>query len=796
MTATDDQDNHHPAAEAEPQELDIDQERAALLFMLEDIERGRQQVDRAHREWIAAMDAMTDPVFMHDRDYRIMRSNRAYAARAGMTVREVIGKPYYEVFPKRDGPLPHCGKSMQQAEEEEEEEEEIQIESGEIFVSRSFSVRGDNGAYLYSLHVMEDITERKRMQQALQESEEKFRQISATAQDAILLMDSAGRIVFWNSAAEKMFGYAAEETLGRELHTLIVPERFRDAFHKNHPAFVATGQGAIIGKIVELAAFRKNRAEFPVELSVSAAKLGGQWHAVGFIRDISERKQAAEALRRERDLATGIIETAQAIILLLDAEGRILRFNPYLETVSGFTLVETQGKDWFDTFLPERDRNRIRALFHKAIGGIQTLGNVNILVTRDGEERQIEWYDKPLKDASGNSVGLLCIGHDVTERHRAEQAVLHANRAFRTLSSGNHELVHATDEAQLLQAMCRAVVEIGGYSAAWVGYRQDDAEKSVRPMAHCGFEPGYADTMQITWADSERGCGPTGKAVRTGMTQMVRDVVNDPGCAPWREQALKHGYTSAIAIPLANDAGVLGSLTIYATGSMAFGQDEIALLEEMTGDLAFGIRMLRLRQEQQRSAEQIRKGLVGTVQAIASMVEMRDPYTAGHQRRVADLAAAIAVAMGLPEERVRGLHLAGTIHDLGKIQTPAEILSKPGKLSASEFSLIKDHPQNGYEILKDIEFPWPIAQMVWQHHEKLDGSGYPQGLKGNEILLEAKIMTVADVVEAMSSHRPYRPGLGIETALAEITKGRGTHYDPDAVDACIKLFKEAGFVFG
>ncbi|MDD5179813.1 MAG: PAS domain S-box protein [Gallionellaceae bacterium] len=961
MTATDDQDNNHHEVETEPQELDIDQERAALLFMLEDIERGRHQVDRAHREWIAAMDAMADPVFMHDRDYRIMRCNRAYAEHAGMTVRDVIGKPYYEVFPRLDGPLPHCCKSMQEA------EEEIRTESGEVFASRSFSVRGDDGGYLYSLHVMEDITERKRMQQALQESEEKFRQISATAQDAILMMDNAGRIVFWNSAAEKMFGYAAEETLGKELHALIVPERFRDAFHKNHPAFVATGQGAIIGKTVECAAFGKNPAEFPVELSVSAAKLGGQWHAVGFIRDISERKQAAEALRRERDLATGIIETAQAIILLLDAEGRILRFNPYLETVSGFTLAETQGKDWFDTFLPERDRNRIRALFHKAIEGIQTLGDVNILVTRDGEERQIEWYDKPLKDASGNSVGLLCIGHDVTERkqaehrkeieesrlraslkfgrmpdaddkaildlsldegvrvtesrygfigwinedesvmtihawskeamaacaveqppieypiaragiwaeplrtraplilndyaqtrhphkhgtpqghveirrylgvpvfdgerivmiaavankeqeyeeldattlsalmseawrviqrNRAEQALQRANRAFRTLSAGNHELVHATDEIQLLQAMCRVIVEIGGYSAAWVGYRQGDAEKSVRPMAYCGFEPGFVDTLQITWADSERGCGPTGRAVRTGMTQMVRDVANDPDCAPWREQALKRGQASAIALPLRSNSEVSGCLTIYAAESMVFGQDEIALLEEMAGDLAFGLRMLRLRQEQQHSAEQVRMGLAGTIQAIAAMVEMRDPYTAGHQRRVADLAAAIAVAMGLPEEQVRGLHLAGTIHDLGKIQTPAEILSKPGKLSASEFSLIKDHPQNGYEILKDIEFPWPIAQMVLQHHEKLDGSGYPQGLKGNEILLEAKIMTVADVVEAMSSHRPYRPGLGLEAALAEIAKGRGTHYDPDAVDACIKLFKEAGFVFG
>lgn len=182
-----------------------------------------------------------------------------------------------------------------------------------------------------------------------------------------------------------------------------------------------------------------------------------------------------------------------------------------------------------------------------------------------------------------------------------------------------------------------------------------------------------------------------------------------------------------------------------------------------------------------------------TVRAIATIVEMRDPYTAGHQVRVANLAAAIAKQMELPDEQVHAIHLAGTVHDLGKVQNPAEILSKPGKITDIEFSMIKIHPQAGYDILKDIDFPWPIAQMVLQHHERLDGPGYPQGLKGDEILLEARIMTVADVVEAISAHRPYRPGLGLEVALAEITKNRGTFYDPQVVDACVTLFREKGY---
>jgi HD-GYP domain-containing protein (c-di-GMP phosphodiesterase class II) len=172
---------------------------------------------------------------------------------------------------------------------------------------------------------------------------------------------------------------------------------------------------------------------------------------------------------------------------------------------------------------------------------------------------------------------------------------------------------------------------------------------------------------------------------------------------------------------------------------------------------------------------------------------MRDSYTGGHQRRVANICVRIATELGLSKERIHGLHLAGTIHDLGKIGCPAEILSKPGHLSKNEFNLIKEHPQAGFNIIKDVDFSWPIAQIILQHHERIDGSGYPQGLTGDAILLEAKILTVADVVEAMASHRPYRPALGIEAALNEITKHRGTSFDADVVDKCLRIFHEQGY---
>ena len=198
-------------------------------------------------------------------------------------------------------------------------------------------------------------------------------------------------------------------------------------------------------------------------------------------------------------------------------------------------------------------------------------------------------------------------------------------------------------------------------------------------------------------------------------------------------------------------------------------------------------------EELKQSYESLQKAMLGTVQAISMISEVRDPYTAGHQLQVAKLAAAIATELGLPEKKITALQMAGTLHDIGKINIPSEILSKPGRLNRIEFELIKTHPVIGREILKSIDFPWPICRIVFQHHERMDGSGYPSNLKDDEICIEAKILAVADVVSAMSCHRPYRPALGVDQALEEITSHRGTLYDPASVDACYRLFKEKGF---
>jgi len=214
--------------------------------------------------------------------------------------------------------------------------------------------------------------------------------------------------------------------------------------------------------------------------------------------------------------------------------------------------------------------------------------------------------------------------------------------------------------------------------------------------------------------------------------------------------------------------------------------------EELSGRV---METRRAEDQLQTTLERLEKALEGTVRAMSLTIEMRDLYTAGHQRRVSSLAVAIAEELHLPQDKIEGLRLAGVIHDIGKIAMPAEILTKPTRLTKTEFQLMKDHPRIGYDILKNIQFPWPVAHIILQHHERMDGSGYPDGLLGDAILMEARILAVADVVEALSSHRPYRPALGMEKALEEIRRGRGVRYDMRVVDACMKLFKDHRYSF-
>lgn len=500
-----------------------------------------------------------------------------------------------------------------------------------------------------------------------------------------------------------------------------------------------------------------------------------------------------KALRVSEARYRRLFESAQDGILILNAKtAQIDDVNPFLIELLGYSHAEFLGKK-----LWEIGAFKDTVLTMDAFAELQAKRYIRYddlpLVTKDGRRISVEFVSNAY-DCEGIDV-IQCNIRDNTRRHAAELSLKLTARSLKILSESNVALLRASSEDELRTEYCRIAVETGNYLMAWIGVTDNEPDMLIRPVAHFGHNDGYLDMVQMTWADTEYGNSPVGRAVRSGQIQVIHDVANSPDMPAWRIEALKRGFHSIVALPFQPEgaSGVRACLVIYSAERNAWLEPELKLLHEIASDLAFGITSIRTIQAKLKYQEDLRVSLEKTVQVVASTVDMRDSYTAGHQRRVANICVRIATELGLSKDRIHGLHLAATIHDLGKIACPAEILSKPGRLSVNEFNLIKEHPQTGFNIVKDVDFPWPIAQIILQHHERIDGSGYPQGLTGDAILLEAKILAVADVVEAMASHRPYRAALGIEVALNEIIKHRGTAFDADVVDKCLRIFREQNY---
>lgn len=624
----------------------------------------------------------------------------------------------------------------------------------------------------------------------LKQSEEKFHGLADAAQDAIIMIDDGGRLSYWNAAAERMFGYRFEEVAGKDLHYLLAPVRYRPAYEKGFSQFQQTGTGPVLGKTVEVNAVRKNGVEFPVSLSISALRLHDRWHAVGLVQDITERRRSEELRAR----LAAIVESSSVAIIGKDLDGRVTSWNMGAEQIYGYRAEEMIGKP-INAIADDLRKSESVSLIEKVRSGEAVNRYETVRVRKDGRVIDVSLTISPVWDEEGRLTGVSTIASDITDRKRAERELKAVNRALKTLSGGNMALIHAADEVSLLKEMCRTVVETGGYRFVWVGYAREDDRMPVEPVASLGADGGYLDAMAASCAVGENRC-PEIEAIRSDAVQIHQDLECNKLESAWCMQALKRGYKSMIALPLRGGGRVLGVLAIFSDEADTFAAEEVKLLTEMAADLSYGITALRARVSEEKGAERLKKSMESTIRAIASTIEMRDPYTSGHQQRVAELAAAIGRAMGLDEHRVYGIYLSGIVHDLGKINVPAEILSKPGRLQPVEFELIKAHAKAGHDILKPVDFPWPIAEIVLQHHERLDGSGYPSGLKGDEILLEARIIAVADVVEAISSHRPYRPAFDLAAGLKEIAEYRGTKYDPQVVDTCLRVFDEGSFRFG
>jgi PAS domain S-box-containing protein len=463
---------------------------------------------------------------------------------------------------------------------------------------------------------------------------------------------------------------------------------------------------------------------------------------ISVARNITERKRAENALQVSEKYFKEITENSSDIIVITDKNGDIKYCSRSTERFTGYKPEELIGRNVIRIIHPD-DVKRAVGDFGKAIlAKDSAIPNGFRIVHKDGSERYFEGLGKNLLD-NPSVAGFIMNVHDTTERKQADEALRESERKYKSLIDNFQDIILTINLEGKITFASQSIKEKLGYESAEtinmsiLDFVQEEDHQRVMENLQKGMKGEKITGFQI-------------------------QVITKSGKRVFFESFFSRVY---------KDGEVVGAQ---------------AIIKDITESK-------RAEEELKQSFERMRKALGATVQSISMIVEMKDPYTAGHQQRVSDLARAISTEMGLSADQRDFIRTASAIHDIGKISIPAEILSKSTKLTDMEFNLIKTHAQSGHDILKDIEFPWPVADVVLQHHERMDGSGYPQGLKGNDIFLEARIMAVADVVEAIGSHRPYRPSLGIDFALEEISRNKGILYDADVVDVCLKLFREKGY---
>ncbi|MHC4321463.1 MAG: HD domain-containing phosphohydrolase, partial [Planctomycetota bacterium] len=406
-------------------------------------------------------------------------------------------------------------------------------------------------------------------------------------------------------------------------------------------------------------------------------------------------------------------------------------------------------------------------------------------IKKDETEFPIELsFSVVIVEGKWSAIGII---RDITERKHLEEALMKRSRTASLGAEIGNALTSVDTMHKILNSCAEAFVKYLGVDFARIWTLNED-ENMLELQASAGM------STHIDGAHSRIPVGSLkiGKIAEEGKPYLTNNVIDDPWIID-KDWVRREGMIAFAGYPLLVDGHLVGVLAMFARELLT--EDTLDALAPLTDEIALGIRRKIGETVVKQSLEKLKMTVDGIIDALALTVEQRDPYTAGHQKRVSKLACAIAGKMGMPKDQVDGLRTAGVLHEIGKRHIPAEILSRPGKLTDDELNIVKTHAQVSYDILKGIEFPWPVADIVHQHHEHMDGSGYPLGLTDGDILVEAKILCVSDVVEAMASHRPYRPALGMDKALEKIASGKGVCYDSDVVDACVKVVKEKGFQF-
>jgi PAS domain S-box-containing protein len=599
---------------------------------------------------------------------------------------------------------------------------------------------------------------------------------------AVIVADRAGSILFWNAAAEVIYGWGEAEVVGRDIVAVMATEG-------------SAGQGAQL--LARLHAGQSWQGELPVSGPAGAGRTalvtanpvladnGDLVAVIAVACDVTVMRQTTQALAGSQRRFEALIEGSGDLFAVTDTDGVIIFVAGPVDSLVGLGAAALVGTSLFG-LMRSGDRERGQALWGQRAATTIPMPAEDFWTRRaDGTWLCLSLLVSNLLDDPAVA-GIVVTGRDVTVRKYLEQA-------RRSTSRASAALVQASNEDDLFSEICRVVVSDVAYHLAWIGLADPTRPLGLRLAGVADRGGGYFDALEAL-AEVGPYRGPLAITLETHEVCIVQDVTALPENMPWRRLALDYGYRSMIALPLPFGEGDYGVLAIHSGQPDVFTDDAVTMLSELAGAVAYGVDALRIRAQRADYRARFEGGLEAAVQAITTAAELRDPYTAGHQRQVAELATAIGTQLALDADLVTGIGVAATIHDIGKLAVPAEILSRPGRLSEVEFALIKQHSQGGHDIVAGIDFPWPVAQIILQHHERLDGSGYPRGMRGEEISIGSRILAVADTVEAMQAHRPYRAGLGLAAALHEIDAHRGTLFDPAVVDACTSLFA-GGFHF-
>jgi PAS domain S-box-containing protein/putative nucleotidyltransferase with HDIG domain len=583
----------------------------------------------------------------------------------------------------------------------------------------------------------------KRAEEALRNSENRYRFLVDNTKEIVLIVNKRGKIIFVNKNTLINYGYSKEELIGKSITHFLTRDCIKKVLYALIQEFLGHSQPEIEvrakTKAGEIRYLRIAEGSVPI---YDNERLTGVMVSAS---DITEHKKAEEALRKNEKLFKELWDNAPVAYHTLDTKGIITRVNQTEAKMLGYTKEEMIGKSILEFILPEQRTEAQRRFQQKIIGHSIPGAENRIYVRKDGSKIHVDINDVVEKDRDGKAISVRTTMVDVTERKRAEEALRESEKRYRNLFDN---------------------VPVGLYRTTPAGECLDANPALVQMLGYLARESLL--TINVS-----------------------SDYLNPEDRERWETVMEKNGVVEDFEIQVRRRDGKI----IWVKDSARAIMDKEGCVLCYEGAWVDFTGRKKAEEELSYTIEILRKNMGATIQAISRLVEMRDPYTAGHQRRVADLARAIAKEMGLLQEQVDGIRMAGLIHDIGKVSVPAEILSKPGRLGEIEFNMIKIHSQYGYEILKPVEFPQPIAQAILQHHERIDGSGYPLGLSDKEILIEAKILAVADVVEAIISHRPYRPAHSLNQALEEIPKNSGVLYDPKVIETCLSLFVEKGFKF-